>query len=49
MKYFVEYFALFDEQINGFKAGFAGTSRQNIIESGADRTYESSQIDEEPC
>lgn len=43
------YYALFDEQVNGFKAGFAGTSKQSVIEDGANRAYELSQSDEEPC
>lgn len=43
------YYALYDLQINGFKAGMARDSYKEVLSAGAERVYDLSQGDEEPC
>lgn len=44
-----KYYALYDLQISGYKASIASTSYKEVLESGADRAFDLSQGDEEPC
>lgn len=44
-----KFYALFDLQINGYKAGIASTNYKDVLERGANRAFEISQGDEEPC
>lgn len=43
-----KYFALYDLQLGGFKAGMADDNKERLEEAGATRAYELSQSDEEP-
>ncbi|GAB2021499.1 hypothetical protein RyT2_05730 [Pseudolactococcus yaeyamensis] len=43
------YFAVFDEQLNGFKAGMVYQSEKEALEAAAERVVELSQSDDEPC
>lgn len=43
------YYALYDNQLGGFKAGMVGTTPEEVKEMGAARAYDLSQSDEEPC
>lgn len=43
------YYALYDCQLGGFKAGHAGTSKKEVSVQGAERAYTLSFSDEEPC
>jgi hypothetical protein len=44
-----KYYALYDLQLGGFKAGMANTSYESVVELGAERAYTLSQNDEEHC
>lgn len=44
-----KYYALYDLQLGGFKAGIASEDPKEVLEMGADRAWELSQSDEEPC
>ena len=43
-----KYYALYDLQLDGFKAGHASEDFQDVVRSGAQRAYDLSQSDEEP-
>ena len=45
----LKYYALYDLQIGGYKAGIANTCPKTVLEIGADRAFDLSQGDEEPC
>lgn len=44
-----KYYALYDIQLGGFKAGCASTDYQEVVQAGAYRAWELSQSDKEPC
>ncbi|GHU37888.1 hypothetical protein FACS1894192_07960 [Bacilli bacterium] len=43
------YFAVFDEQVNGFKAQMIYKTEEEALEAAAERAVELSQSDDEPC
>lgn len=43
------FYALFDLQLNGFKAGYASTDKESVERDGAERAFYLSESDEEPC
>lgn len=43
-----KYYALYDLQLGGFKAGHASEKFEEVVRSGAQRAYDLSQGDEEP-
>lgn len=43
------YYALYDLQLNGFKGGFAGETKKEVMELGVERIIELSKGDLEPC
>jgi len=45
----IQYFALYDLNLNGFKAGYVGNTKSAVEKAGAERAWELSQNDEEPC
>ena len=44
-----KYYALYDLQIDGFKAGYTGESYEEVLKSGVDRIHTLSESDEEPA
>ena len=44
-----KYYALYDLQLGGFKAGIADEDPKEVLDMGADRAWELSQSDVEPC
>lgn len=44
-----KYYALYDIQLGGFKAGCASTDYQEVVQVGAYRAWELSQSDKESC
>lgn len=45
----IKFYALFDLQIDGFKAGYASIDKESVIRDGAERAFSLSESDEEPC
>ena len=44
-----KYYALYDTQLDGFKAGITGENFTDVLQDGAIRAFQLSQSDEEPC
>lgn len=44
-----KFYALYDWQLDGFKAGIADSNFRSVEEMGAARAWDLSQSDEEPC
>lgn len=45
----VKHYALFDEQLGGYKAKYVSHNKEELIGEAASRAFELSQGDEEPC